>query len=76
MYGTNTDDSSSDYTCIKERGDEEKKKWAYHDVHVEPIGAAVKHAPSFRGQVGEVGGKHRGRYFRRFPHICRPVLPR
>ena len=37
----------------------------YHDVHVEPVGAETDHALGFGSQIGEVGGEHRGRDFRR-----------
>lgn len=48
---------------------------AYHDVHVEPICAAVQHSLSFRGQIGEVRGQHRRRYLCRSPHLP-PLFPR
>lgn len=41
------------------------KKEAYHDVHVEPVGAKTEHTLGFGSQVGEVGGEHRGCDLRR-----------
>lgn len=41
------------------------KKEAYHDIHVEPVGAETDHTLSLGSQVGEVAGEHRGRDFRR-----------